>query len=283
MAKLGKIKFCFNFKPNHPDIDVIDEINITLAGQTTEELKKFLNKHKEQRINIIIPNISYLDEGIISDLTECLEENHYLRLNWQPEYSPIDEAIRNALQKHNIKYYYYVFVDNWDKFNEIANLNVSDIYIINSLGFEMKYLHDRAVEYNINIRVFPNIAQSAWQGAPAVTKFFIRPEDCYRYSQYVDTFEFYENESPLTNSEMLYQVYAEKEKFYGDLKTIILGLDETIDNRLLNSHWVDSRINCGKRCAKENSCKICNRYFEMSNLMTEKEKQFDYLINPEKN
>ena len=275
MAHLGNINFCFNFKPGHPDIDVIDEINITLTNQTTEELTTFLNKHQDQRVNIIISDIGYLTEGIIQDLEKCLNKNHYLRLNWHPRQ---EQEIRELLQEYDIQYYYYIFVDNWDQFNEFVSYGVSDIYITNTLGFEMENIHKAAAVARVKIRAVPNLAQSSWPDAPAITKFFIRPEDCYKYSKYIDTFEFFENDSPMTDSKMLYQIYGEKEKWYGDLRAIIYGLDTPIDNRLLDAHWIDSRLNCEKRCAKNHQCKICDRYLEMSQLMSEKEKQFNYLI-----
>ena len=58
---------------------------------------------------------------------------------------------------------------------------------------------------NIQIRVFPNVAQSRSE-IPAIKQFFIRPEDLNAYEPYVDIYEFYRVNSSI-NTDVLYEIY----------------------------------------------------------------------------
>lgn len=274
-----KINFCFNFRRGHEYLDLVQEINIFMEDQTTKQLKEFLQEHRKQRINIVLNDIRFITEEIVQELKEVVKEfNVCFRLNWGIKNEPKD-VIRSLFQKYQLKYYYNDIADEWDKFNELAAAGVCDIFVGNSLGFEIIAVHNAAKKMGVKIRVYPNVAQSAWTGAAAHTKFWIRPNDCYIYSEFVDTFEFYEIPTlGQKYTEQLYQIYKFDMDWYGDLRAIIVGLSEPIDNRLLDEHWAYSRLKCGKRCAKDGSCHICDSFLEMSQKMSEKEKAFHHFL-----
>ena len=275
-----KVIFCMNFNRNGEYNDTVQELNIILEDQTTSDLKKFLEKHQEQRINIVIYNMDYLfnnPNGIITDLKEVIgDQNVAIKLNWSID-DESDGAIRNVLKQAGLKYYYKDIVDAWDNFNKLAAAGVSDIYVGNSMGFQMKDVKAAAAKKKVRIRVYPNVAQSTWDDAPAQTKFFIRPEDCLTYSFYVDVFELF---MPIYVQSMdeIYNIYKYEKKWNGDLQHIIFGLGMSIDNRLLEEHWCNMRLDCKKRCAIDGKCKVCDRFVEMSLKMSEKEKQLHTLL-----
>ena len=147
------------------------------------------------------------------------------------------------------------------------NLGVSDVYIVNELGFELDKVYDIVHDHNAKVRVFPNIAQSAWTYTPDLKKFFIRPEDIKDYEKYVDVFEIfegyvdglevYEIAEPII-AETLYRVYAIDTQWYGKLEEIIANFHANLDGRFLHPRWVDRRVRCGKKCLKGSMCDMCN-------------------------
>jgi hypothetical protein len=114
---------------------------------------------------------------------------------------------------------------------------------------------------NVSIRVFPNVAQSSWNGIDDLLKFWIRPEDIDFYSQYVDTCEFYGEDE---KNDILYNIYSNDKKWFGELKEIIIGLESDIDSRYIVPRFVKKRVKCGRQCLKGGNCQICQHIKELS-------------------
>lgn len=278
MKQKDIVKFCGNFHRDSEYNDYLAELNIFFEYQTTKQLKEFLEKHQKQRVNIVFKDAELLNEEFVKDLKDITKDyNVAFKLDWSIK-EELDGSIRYLFEREGLKYYYNDVIDNWDNLNEIAAAGVCDVYVGNSMGFEIIDVGASLWAKHIHTRVYPNVAQSAASGAAAITKFFIRPEDCLAYAKYVDVFEFFEPLGVYKNIDELFNIYKYEKRWYGDLKHIIFGLDESIDNRLLDEHWCISRMNCGKRCAKNQSCKICDRFVEMSRLMSEKEKELHYFL-----
>jgi hypothetical protein len=134
------------------------------------------------------------------------------------------------------------------------------------LCFEIDKVAEIAAQYNAQVRVYPNIAQSKWNNTAALKKFFIRPEDIDEYEKYVDVIEFYNVDKQI---DIYYDIYKQKKKWFGKLNEIILDFDSDIDNRYIIPRFAEMRIKCGKNCLKGGSCRRCEIIEQLSNTLEE--------------
>lgn len=274
------VRMCFYYKRNHKYIDIVDEINIVHTRETIKDLISFLSKHQEQRVNLCIINIDRFIEEDMPQLISIIENksNLVIRLP-KDEKHPINEKLQNHLKELQLPFYYTEIASDWDVFNGLIAQGVTDVFVGNNLGFELDKVAAVAKEAGVKIRVYPNIAQSAWNGSESITKFFIRPEDAIFYSKYVDCFEIFEiADNKLTNPDFLYEIYKLQKTWKGDLQAIITNLGDSVENRLIDSQWAYSRVKCGKNCIKGGGCRMCHHILEMTNKMSDKEKQMNRFL-----
>lgn len=264
------VRFCCNFKRNHQYMDIIDEINIVLDTESILDLEVFLDKHQKQRVNLCVP--SYKLDAVRDFAALENRSNLYIRFDGNFNFQD-NQDLLDFLKENNMPYYFKIVADDWDKFNGMAAAGVCDIYVGNALGFQLKDVKKKATSYGVNIRVYPNVAQASWDNVNGITKFFVRPEDAIFYSSYVDCFEFYElPDSPLTNTEVLYEIYKFDKRWLGPLNAIILFLREEVENRLVDTDlWATTRLNCKKSCAAGGPCAMCYRVVELTDALSEKE------------
>ena len=131
------------------------------------------------------------------------------------------------------------------------------------LGFDLKNVSSILHSENIQVRVIPNLAQSAFEPNNSFYKFFIRPEDVDFYSSFVDVFEFTTHSA----QNIVYEIYAIKKEWRGGLNEIINGLRDctTLSNQL-PAFFSNKRLNCNKRCGY-GKCNFCNDIMNFTNEM----------------
>lgn len=263
------MKFCVDYRKNFKYLNEVDELTIYFRREDTSILD-FLLLHKNQRVNIFIDN----EEDFIKNnciklfnaiIIEHPEINFALKLkDYRNE--KVKEIV-NMIREQNVQYRFFfeTFIRDWDTLYEYIDLHPSDIYIVENLGLEIatiaKILHSK----NIQIRVFPNVAQSTWKKTPALKKFFIRPEDVYFYEEYVDVMEFLGKEETIST---YYKIYAIDKRWFGKLNEVILDFnDNEIDSRYILPQFAERRINCGKRCYKGRPCQVCEAIENLATIL----------------
>ena len=148
-------------------------------------------------------------------------------------------------------------------------MNICSIYIVEELAFNLKALKYLKDKYNLEYRVFPDIAQST-KGTgnyiDPLCKFFIRPEDTEIYEDYIDVFEFYHVGEQLS---VIYEVYK-KQQWLGDLNDIIIGFpeDKRISNRTIAPYFGQMRVDCNKICLC-GKCVICEEISKLADSFGE--------------
>lgn len=249
------MKFCVDYKRDFRYINEIDELTIRFRRQDTS-LVDFLLLYPNKRINITIEDeADFIENDCIKLFDAIVAENNINNFAFKLKHSARD--IVDIIKGSEIRYQFFfeTFVKDWDTLRGYAKLNPSDIYVVESLGFELaavaKFLH----ENNIRVRVFPNVAQSSWNKTEVLKKFFIRPDDVYIYEPYVDVMEFFGKEDSIAT---YYKIYAIDQKWFGKLNEVIIGFENSdIDSRYLLPQFAERRLNCGKRCFKGRPCQIC--------------------------
>lgn len=254
--------FCLNFKRGRKYLDVVDEIIIKY--HPSENLLDFLIEHKDQRVILDIEDKKNFFDTYGVETLAAIKVNVDNPDNWVLRLPKIldndmslDEDEIDKLRKTNLPFFFNEYIDRWDILEGYLNLGVTDVYIVNELGFELDKVYEIAHKHDAKVRVFPNIAQSSWFLTPDLKKFFIRPEDIEDYEKYVDVFEIFEAQEPVI-AETLYKVYAMDKQWFGRLEEIIGDFHADLDGRFLHPRWVERRVKCGKKCLKGSMCDMCS-------------------------
>ena len=258
------MKYCVDYDKRFNYLDEIDEIRINYMKQKAEALQ-YIQKHPQQCVILIIDDYQKaLDNKDLEKLSNIAQEHP--ELNFKVEFMNIIDNIQDY--NFNFKYFFNIYVDNWDTLIGLINLGVSDVYIINELGFELNKIAEIAHKNNIKIRCFANIAQSSWKKSDPIKKFFIRPEDIQVYERYIDIIYFI---GKIEKINIYYKIYKYDKKWYGNLNEIIAELDEEdkydFDSRYIIPRFAETRIKCGKKCLKGGKCQICERVMQLANSL----------------
>ena len=221
-------------------------------------LLDFIKQHQEKKIIIRIDEKDYNCAEILIEIAKANHNVSLLFKVWN------EDIVEKAAAAH-IKFFFEEKVNNWDILNSFISNGVSEIYVTDSLGFEIIKVAEVAHSKGVKIRVYPNIAQAQWFDTPDLLKFFIRPEDVDAYEKYIDTLEFY---GDAEKHQIYYKIYKNKE-WFGPLNEIIIGLESDIDSRYLLRSFISKRLRCERKCLKGNSCNRCFEIEELSKKMKE--------------
>lgn len=263
------MKYCIDFNKNNIPSD-IDEINIQYDKILSLEALTKLNNEQNKRFNICFNEENATLENV-KKILDLNNKNFYLKfIKRTPEIDKIKETYKD------IKLFFDIKANTWSTFIGLVNYRVTDIYITELLGFELDKISKIAKNNNIQIRTFPNIAQTSWTDNNDITKFWIRPEDISIYEPYIDVCEFY---GDINNFNIYYKIYKKDKKWFGNLKEIIIDLQENLDSRFIIPEFAQKRTRCGCRCLKGDNCKLCyeiidlSKSLEKANLIVTKKKK----------
>ena len=254
------MKYCIDFNKDTQILDKVEEINIFLDRiESLDALSQFNEEHKNQRINVCITDLEKaLVDNQIKTLLDYQEKNPniYLRLPGKNE-----ELDMLLAEYPNSKFYFDIKINDWDRVIGFIEYGVSDIFIVEGLGFELDKIAAIAHPKGIQIRVYPNVAQTTWRNLDDLRKFWIRPDDIDFYSQYVDVCEFYGMNEKI---DVIYNIYKKDKKWFGNLGEIIAGIEQPLDSRYVVPRFARKRVRCGRECMKGGNCQMCDRIKELS-------------------
>lgn len=108
-------------------------------------------------------------------------------------------------QRYEIPYFFTNFVTSIDQLYGFMEYHPTDMYICEELGFFLDKVSKILHENHIKVRVFPNICQSSFSDTPSIKTFFIRPEDIFIYSKFVDVFELVSDKD---RQKVLFKIYT---------------------------------------------------------------------------
>lgn len=260
------MKYAINFHRGFRYINDIDEIILQYNKKNFNIVEYLKDKKQEQRIILDVTQI----EDITAHLnTFILAQREHK--NFAIKMSLEQEAAATDLYMANIPFFFEEFADTWDKLVSLVKLNVSDVYVVSDLGFELKDVSAFCKTNGVNVRVFPNIAQvsSKINNLDKIKAFFIRPEDIPIYEPYVDVCEFF---GELDRQSVLYEIY-QKQSWAGDLNDLIINLKMSLYSKAIAPVFAENRINCNKKCYKkvnsQRQCKLCDRIVSIAKTLEE--------------
>lgn len=255
------MRYCLDYRQNGKYNDIIDELTIYVSDN--HKYTDFLDKHKNQTIIITVSTEEdYKKFQIEKVLTELIKSYTNFKVKLPPECA-VEEYI-TPLQKNHIPFFFDALVKTWTELHYYLKMQVSDMYIVEALGFELDKVHKILSDNKVSIRTFPNVAQKDVKNYD-IYSFFIRPEDIDFYNQYIDVCEFFTN--GIKNSETYYKIYAQDKKWFGDISEIIIGLTDHVDSRAIIGQFAKSRVKCGQKCLKGEPCNHCEKIVQLSELL----------------
>lgn len=243
------IKVLLSFLLNHCSkqrvIIEIKDFNTFIKDKEIEKIKIIQQEHPELNFTLLLPNVFPLGIGITTDADMMI--------------------FIQELQKYKIPFFTKDRCGTWDKLYVISQLGVTDVYVVEGLGFNLPLVSTFAKERQIAIRTFANVAQYSAGPLPLKLNFFIRPEDISIYEPYIDTIEFFIGKE----LDVLYQIYTKDQQWYGNLQEIINGLPSPLYSNYLFPGWADKRIDCDRKCMKGDPCSLCDSYAAIANKLQE--------------
>lgn len=262
--------FACKYNPLSKYTNAIDELIIDWSDKSKDQLNNFCIAFYEKRI---ILNITFeqIKQNIDFFKLFFLEhkDDYVLTLKVNDPYDP-EQAI--FLKQAKISWFSRTVATNWDQFYVLAKSGATDIYISGYLGFCLNEVRAAARNFsNVVIRNIPNLAIADSPYTKEIYQFFIRPEDIDKYAQYIDVFEFYEFTD--TAADVLYRAYGINKRWYGELREIIVNIENLdINNKHLPERF-SSRAICKKKCYK---CNLCDILYETSKKL----RDLNILIEP---
>lgn len=253
------MKYCISYYQNCPLIKKADEIMIKYTHKT-EELLQFIKEYDEdQRIIVNIISLEDIESNIeIFNAAAIAHKKFGIMLSIKQDWT--------ILKENNLPFFFVEGASCLDELDAYIIAGVSDIYIINELGFQLDKVYKVCHRNGIQVRVYPNVAQSKTNfEINGVRKFYIRPDDVSIYEPYVDVFEFF---GDLTKQPVYYDIYND-ERWLGDLGLVIIGLNTELDNKTIMPVFGEARLDCGKKCVFD-KCNICREVVNVAEALKEK-------------
>lgn len=262
------MKYCFHFNHSNSHMMEGDEWIFNYPENNPNLILK-LKKLKEEGCNkrIIIDISDFCGEpnwDILSASVREYPSSAILITKEQIDFVP-------QIRMNKIDWFFANGCFTWDMLKECADYGVSDVYIIDELGFDIKNVKSFCDKHGIKVRVYPNIAQTSalLLTIGSYTSFFIRPEDVEVYEDYVDVLEFF---GAREKEGVLYEIYSDGE-WRSDLELLILNMPTPMEKRTKNNFIANvfgsSRLDCRKKCLY-GECKICANCISVAKTIKER-------------
>lgn len=257
------MKYSIPYYDNFRYFDRVDEIILNYSNNDDNIVDFVKNNYtSEQRIIVDITlKLIQVGRDCINEMIPTLKnlyENH--------KNMAVKTSLTNfePLAKEKIPYFFMEYCTTKEDVFAFIAAGVSDVYVVNDLGFDIKDIGDYCHKKGVNVRVYPNIRQyGSYEGQylPQIAGFFIRPEDIKLYEPYVDICEIM---APNDRLSVLFEIYTQG-YWKGDLQYLIGGLDEQTPNETILPLFGQYRLQCKHKCMLE-KCELCMRYQTNANL-----------------
>lgn len=228
-----KLGYLFNFIKDHPEKRIL----IT----TTDTLDTDRRKQQIDMVKTIVEDYT-VECSSVKDLLEFLKEGYHAFLSFP--------------------------VVDWETFNQLAGIGVSDIYIDGQLGFQHDLL--AKAKDNIKIRVSPTLSPNSSLRGAAVNSFYIRPEDLHLYSA-LDVVDF--RETNQEREDALFSIYK-RGYFSHEINNLLREFPYAVNNAMINKDFGKTRLNCKQKCQiPGHICHYCEHCFNTLKMIEEYSKK----------
>lgn len=253
---------------NKQNYDISCEYNIEFINKPNnfDNLIEFLSNHPQDRFNISIDISEYEFDFSKLNILNKINPNIYIKL------SPLTANQQKLLKELNIKFFfdssYSMF--SYRMLEDFAALGVTDVYIADDLCYDLINVKKACEKLGISIRwildVIPSNSLNKNKDPRAP---WVIPEIIDELSQYVDTFEFSEDQS-WAKLDTLYKIWFKKRQWKENLKALYPQLEIDIWNQSILPELVKYKLNCRYKCIYGSVCKKCNQNIEIADNLHKK-------------
>lgn len=216
----------------------------------------FIKQYPNKRYNILVP-----DDLVQVEIKKALEQVDFVKAIAESYTIQCGNILqlRDFLENGYNAYLRYPVTD-WETFQELRELEVSDVYIDGPLGFYVDALS--SIKGDIKIRVSPTVSPNISISAKrSPSSLFIRPEDLSFYSSVIDVIDFKANDQ--VKEDTLFSIYT-RGTFNYDINLLINGLPSNVNNLMFKSDFAKTRLNCQQKCnIPGHVCHYCDNYFSI--------------------
>ena len=255
------MKYCTHYYKNFRYNTNLDEVILDYATYRDSIVNEMDKWNEDQRIIVDICLGGTVE--IIPILQMCMKKHKEFAVRLDI----IQEDMVKALRGVDIPFFYANYAKTLDEVYGMIQRRVSDIYITESLAFNIEKIGSYCKYKNVNVRMIPNIAQyhtGFRKEIPDPYKFFIRPEDVDLYEAYVDVLEILGPDNRLS---VIYEIYRNK-VWDGDLGQLIVGFDNPFPNAGMIPLFGPKRLSCRQECMYE-KCSLCKQAKELADKFVE--------------
>lgn len=254
------MKYAVAYNPSFRHLNEVDEIIFPEWDKIKEDISIITNKVKpEQKVIINLDWYGLEAEDAIPYLNKLKQEHSNLLVQIHSKQNDFIQI----LQDNEINFMFTNICANYESVYGAIEKGAEELYIAEDLGFDLEELQKIRIKYNVKFRVFPDVGQTDQDfknAIPALTKFWIRPEDTELYENYVDVFEFYTRGDRLS---VIYEIYS-KRQWKGEIGQLITDCDLKIDNTTIAPYFARHRLSCRRKCLVDKG--YCNMCFQIENL-----------------
>lgn len=241
------MKYCINLNENR-NFKYLDEVDEILINWTKidKTLSQFLEQHSHQTV---ILQVAIVWTEQMFDYFDAIVKK-YKNIKFC---IPFEDA--KLMVEHNYPFYFIESAWTLEEFYTFLSYPITDITLMGDMGFKLNKLSSYAHDKGVKIRVKPHMCNGSalTEAIPDILHFFIRPEDIESYEEYVDICDLYALDN---KANFFYKVYAKQKKWFGNLKELILFMEDDIDSRSLIPAFGRYRVKCGHKCMY-GRCGIC--------------------------
>lgn len=257
------MKFSVNFNSKHKA--EADEVRCPV--NQLGRLLPFVKEYPEKRY-LIMTKSSNDEQVPLSKIYEQADIFDSLKASYTIQSDNIEEVL--ALIDSGFNAFLKFPVVDWETFQNLYDIGVSDIYIDGPLGFQTNLLTKRKKERfsPLKLRLAPSISPNgALAHVTRADTFFVRPEDLYLYEEAFDIVDFQVKNQD--KEDTLYQIYK-RGTFDFDLSQLIENLHIKVPNIMINEEFGKTRANCGQRCMiPGRSCHFCETNLKLTNTLVQ--------------
>lgn len=229
---------------------------VRCASNQLGKIFDFVKEHPEKRYNIILRREEEFDKAI--------EQIEYIRA-MAADYTIECDNIAQLKAFLALDYNAYIKfpISDWESFQGLKDLGVSDIYIDGAIGFQIAPLARGKQE--LKIRSTPTISPNASLCPPSANHFFIRPEDVQLYESAIDILDL--RQASLEKENGLFSIY-QRGTFSFNIDNLIENVPAGVNNTGLTDFAL-KRLDCGQKCKiPGNHCKWCDTQFSFIDKAT---------------
>lgn len=248
--------------------DNIDEFNIKFTENSSfDELKKFIEKYLNHRINIDFVEEKYDISNIIKICHQY--DNIYLRIKpWELEYlSTYEDEDINYFFDSSMPIYSYILLE-W-----VLSHKTKGIYIADDLTYNLSDVYEQCNKQNIELRIILNkipVTNSLVLDCPSLQIYC--PQDYDFLNKYYAVGEFNcGKQYDWVKAEVLYRKWFIDHKWESNLEYMNKDLRDFYPTASMPPELTKMRAVCKHRCTmnKNNICSKCERFLKMGRLHAE--------------